>query len=499
MNCWSSYLVEHPEMFHGQSVVSLFRKACENDPNKIAVVTEDEQCTYEELELLSNRIAWALKERGACPGKIIGISSGRSPLTVAAILGVWKTGAAYAYFDSDSPVHYNEYIQSLCEADFTIDLAYLKEIAAGREDAYFEEVGDANRLAVVVFTSGSTNYPKGVMLCHRSLVNSASNCVLELGIDSNDKWGFFASFMFIAFVNDICTTFIVGATAYLIPKKIKKDIRELAEYYKEIGITITYLPPHMAMKYMDMPQSPYLKLLMVGSEPARNLRKQAYDIINIYASSEGSSIISYYKITDARTEYPIGKVMPTYRYYIVNESGEQVERGEKGELWLSGQQLFAGYLKLEDVTAKHLITNPFTQDPGFELAFRTGDIVSEGSEGLVYCGRTDNMVKVRGFRVELLGIEKHILEYPGIQSACCTVFKDAGGTNILFAYYISKEEIDHEKLRDFLHSELPYYMVPSCIIRRDSFPMTPSGKVARKMFTPPAELNDRKRLLELYR
>lgn len=499
MNNWSCFLVSHPEVFRARSVVGLFRKACGHDPDKIAVVTEEETCTYAQLERQSNQIARALEELGAGPGSTIAISSGRCVLTIAAILGIWKTGAAYVYFDSDSPKDYNDYIQSLCGAPLTIGIDFLRRAVAQREGGFFEERGEPDRLAVVIFTSGSTGYPKGVMLSHVSLVSSASNCCLELGICSDDHWGLFASFMFIAFVNDICTTLIAGATAHLIPKAIKKDIRKLSEYYIRDGITVTYLPPHMAMKYMDMPQPPSMRLLMVGSEPTRNLRKQAYDIVNVYASSEGSSIISYYMVKDARSEYPIGKIMPTYRYYIVDEEGRQAAPGEKGELWLSGRQLFCGYLKQDELTAKKLTSNPFSRDPGFETVFRTDDIVSEGPEGLVYHGRRDHMVKVRGFRIELNGVEQHILKFPGIREVCCTAFKDAGGTNILFAYYISGEKIDRGQLRAFLESEMPYYMVPSCLIQVDKFPLTPSGKVARKLFAPPPELNDRPKLLELYR
>lgn len=496
---WSDVLIDHPEIFDDNSVVGLFRKAYEYYPDKTAVVTETGSCTYTDLEKQSNQIARALVKNGVCPGKIIAISSGRNEMTMASILGIWKTGAAYAYFDSDSPKDYNDYIRSLCSAEYDIDADFIRKAIAEESTEYFEEQGNPDRLAVVIFTSGSTGLPKGVKLSHMSLTRSASNGCLVLGINSDDHFGFFASFMFIAFVNDMCTTFALGATAYLVPKTIRKDIRRLAVYYSDNEITVTYLPPHMAMKYMKMPQASSLRILMVGSEPTRNLMKQDYQIVNIYASSEGCSIISHYEVHDSRVEYPIGRIMPTYRYYIVDENGNQVEPGEKGELWLSGRQLFCGYLNQDELTARKLIPNPFSSDPGFEMVFRTDDMVAESEEGLVYYGRKDNMVKVRGFRIELTGVEQHMLKFPGIKEACCTAFKDAGGTNILFAYYVSEEEIDHEKLRAFLHTEMPYYMVPSCIIRMDKLPMTLSGKVARKRLTPPPELNDRAKLLELYR
>lgn len=496
---WSDYLYEHNDLFEKHSVVNLFRKATEYYPDKIAVYSEDEQITYRQLEKWSNQIAHGISQMNTNNHeKIIAISSGRNVYTIAAILGIWKTGVAYAFFDSDSPKEYNDYIHKLCGSKISLSLDIIKTFIKEQPDTFFEEVGEPDRLAVVIFTSGSTGFPKGVMLSHRALTASASNMNI-LGLDSNTHFGFFASFMFIASVNDLCATLIYGATAYLIPRLIRKDISQLAQYYIDHKITFTYLPPHMAMKYMKMEQSPYLVTLIVGSEPTRNLKKQNYNIVNVYASSEGSSIIAHYSVKDNRVEYPIGKVMPTFHYYICDENLNQVKYGQKGELCISGPQLFSGYLKLEELTNKKRFPNPFDTDPGFEYLFKTGDIVSAGPEGLIFHGRVDHMVKVRGFRIELTGVEKKMLSYPGIKEACCTVFKDNGGTNILFGYYISDNKIDHEKYREYLAAQMPYYMIPSCLIAMDEFPHTPSGKVSRKHFTAPEELNDRSTLLKKYR
>ena len=190
--------------------------------------------------------------------------------------------------------------------------------------------------------------------------------------------------------------------------------------------------------------------------------------------------------------------MLAWRCYVVDEKGRLVKRGEKGELWIAGRQLFSGYLGLDNLNASRILTNPFSDDPEYARVFRTSDIVCESDEGLIYCGRLDHMVKVRGFRLELASIEGHILRYPGIREVCCTVFKDSGGTNILFAYYISNDAIDHRALRRFLHEELPYYMIPTGIIRCKDLPRTPSGKVARRLLPVPPELDDHKLLKEIY-
>jgi len=496
---WSDYLKTNPSEFIGHSVVYHFRNAVRYDPDKTALVTQTGSFSYGDLERMSNQVARALVRAGVGSGSIVAVCSGRTAESIAAILGIWKAGCCYVFFDSDSPAEYNAYIREQCHTAYDVTLPFVERALAEESGDYFEELGAPDRLAVIIYTSGSTGKPKGVMLTHRSVTASASNCLLELDINSSDRFTCYASLMFVAAVNDICTSFCVGCTIYLVPKELRKHIDQIAQYYLDNQVTIAFLPPHMAMKYMDMPQSPYLKILMVGSEPARNLRKQHYDIVNIYASSEGSSIIAYYRIHDTRTEYPIGRPMPTYRCYVVDEHGNPVPKGEKGELWLSGRQLFEGYLGLEKLNASRIIPNPFTNDPGFERVFKTSDIVYESEEGLMYCGRADHMVKIRGFRIELTGVEEHILKYPGIREACCTAFKDSGGTNILFAYYISDREIDHEDLRRFLNEEMPYYMVPTGIVACEDFPRTPSGKVARRLFEAPPELNDHKLLAKLYR
>ncbi len=496
---WSDTLKEYPELFREQTVVSLFRKAAEATPDKLAVVTDTRKLTYREVEEKSNQIVWAMKEADIQSGTIIGIRSGRSAASVCAMLAVWKLGCAYVYIDAVSPDNYNAYIEKQCHMDFIMSAEFIQQAIHTQPTSYFAEVGDPDRLAVIIFTSGSTGDPKGVMLSHRSLTASASNCCTELDVNSDDILSCFTSLMFVASVNDICTSFCVGCTLDLVPYAIRRKIRMIADYYREHRITVAYLPPHMAMKYMDMPQSPYLRLLMVGAEPARNLRKQDYRIVNIYASSEGASIVTYYDVQDERKDYPIGRPMPTYRIYIVDEKGDPVKEGETGELWLSGRQLFDGYLGQEELTSELLVPNPFSDEPDFRRVFKTRDLVSMTEEGLVCHGRADDMVKIRGFRVEVAGVETHMLEYPGIREACCVAFKDDGGTNILFGFYLSDYEIDHSLFRNYLNKVMPYYYVPTGLVQCEEFPRLPSGKVDRRGFAAPPEINDRELLVRKYK
>ena len=318
-------------------------------------------------------------------------------------------------------------------------------------------------------------------------------------MDSQERYACFSSFTFIASIYDISVAVSLGATSLLVPKEIRKNISELAQYYKDNKVTVTFLPPHMAAKYMSLDQDSPLKILLSGSEVVRNLEKRPYTIINIYASSESCAMAVYYHVKDKRTNYPIGRPVHTLKVYVVDEEGNPVEEGQTGELWMSGPQISEGYWNRDDLTAQKFIPNPFSEEEEYKRVFRTGDLVRYDEDGqLLYVGRIDNMVKVRGFRIELEGVEKNMREYPGIIDVCCVAHKDKGGTNILFGYYIAEEKIDHKSFREFLMKYMPYYMVPTGLIACEDFPRTTTNKVNRRGFLPPAEIDDWKLVAEKY-
>ncbi len=305
---------------------------------------------------------------------------------------------------------------------------------------------------------------------------------------------------FVAALYDIAVTFSIGATLYLLPKPFRRDIGAIAAYYRENGITVSFLPPLMAIKYQKIDEESPLRILLSGSEPVRGLSPRHYRIVNVYASSECCAVACHYTIQDKRKWSPIGRPVSSLKAYIIDEEGQPVPEGEIGELWLSGPQISEGYLERPEETKRHFCKNPFCEQPPYDRVYKTGDLVSIGSDGLMeYHGRKDNMVKIRGFRVELNGVGKWMEEFPGITEACCVVFMDEGGTNLLFGYYLSETEIDHEKLREFLGEHLPYYMIPLGLIRMREFPRTLSGKVDRKGFPIPKYLNDHRQAAKQYR
>ena len=442
-------------------------------------------------------MARALEDVGTKTGEIVALSTGRTWQTVVACLGIWKAGCAYVFLDPECPEQHNRFFSQECRVRYEITAELVEQAVKEQSKDFFAERGNRERLAVVVYTSGSSGRSKGVRISQKNLTASVAN-FWEIGFVSRDHYCCFASMRFIAAVYDISLTLSIGATLYLIPGPIRKDIRKVAQYYIDNQITVTFLPPHMAVKYMDIDDKSPLRLLLSGSEPVRNLKKRSYDIISLYASSETCALASYYWVKDERRTYPVGQLVKSMRGYIVDAKGRLVPRGAIGELWVSGPQVSDGYLELPELTKERFCSNPFCREAPFQTLFRTGDMVRETEEGLVCCGRRDNMVKIRGFRVELTGVERYMLEYPGIKDACCTVWKDEGGTNLLFGYYIADSPIDHQSFREYLARVVPFYMIPIGLVRCESFPRTMNGKVQRRDFTPPEGLDDWKELAKRY-
>ncbi len=497
----SDYLSKNKELMKQETIIQLFHRAVEWYPDKIAVQDEEKNITFQQLEWASNKVAKYLSEvEGIKPDDVVGCSAKRRLSFVILILGIWKTGAAFVAIDKECPEEHIQYCLDAGKVNLNIGSSFLRKVEEyySYEQVIYEDKSEANTLALILFTSGSTGKAKGVRLLHSNIAASVSNFDV-IPFYSTDKLASFSNFLFIAAVFDITVSLAIGITLYIVPDDIRKNISEVARYYCEHKITVSFLPPHMAMKYMAVDEGSPLRMLLVGSEPPRNLEKRKYDIVNVYAASEACAIISRYNITDHRSHYPIGTIVPALRGYVVDDQGKETEIGEEGELWLSGQQIFDSYLNLPELNKKRFQENPFTQEKGFERVFKTADIVKKLPDGtLEYVCRKDNMCKIRGFRVEIAGVEEVMLQIPEIIAACVTWFTDKGGTNILFGYYVSNQVLDHKYIRDELGKKLPYYAIPTGLVQVDAFPKKESGKTDRKGFPPPKELNDHKLLSKVY-
>lgn len=489
---------EEKQMFFEHTFCQIFHKIAMEYPDQIAVESESRSLSYQELDEYSNFLARILVGKGVQREELVAIQSGRDVETIIGILAVLKAGAAYLYIDECYPKARLEIMQRECRFKVTLTKEYFDGLAWERRAKFFD-LSRREDLAVMIYTSGSTSAPKGVMLEHRNIMASVSN-MDRLGLNRADRFCAFASFGFVASVYDVFSTLLAGATLVIIPEYRRRKIDLIAEFYQKKQVTVTFLPPHMAMKLMEREDSRFnLRLLLVGSEPVRNLQPKSYRIINTYAASELCGIIALYEIASSEKSYPIGTLNPTIKGYIVDEEGNPAKPGEAGELWLAGPQVCRGYYQRPEATRAQFMKNPFSGQEGYERVFKTRDIVCPMEDGnLKYICRKDNMFKIRGFRVESEAVEVAILKCGSIKEVAVKAFQDDGGCNILCAYFVADEKIDVKELKSKLKQIIPYYMVPTALFQIDRFPRNANNKIDRQAIKAPKEINDYKLLEKLY-
>lgn len=462
----------------------IFKNTVANNSDKIAVVLKDKHMTFKEIDEKSTLVAQCIAGKGFGAEDIIAIKTGRSVDTIVAMIGILKSGAAFLFLDSLYPEERLEYMINDCNCKLIITKEFMDNLNLMIHGQ--PKISKPENLAVIIYTSGSTGHPKGVMIEQKN-ITALINSHTELEMNHEDIFGVFPNFSFVAILNDIFTTLAIGGTIDIVPAEIRKDIKALAQYYINNKITITYLPPHMACKYIKIDDgNKTLKTMLVGSESARNLQKRHYKIRNIYASSELCTYVSNYLINEASTSYPIGKIKNSLKYYIIDDIGKEVRNGEIGELCISGPQVSRGYLNNPEKTSMVYIENPFTQEKQFKTLFKTNDLVQQLPDGnLMYISRKDWMFKIRGYRVECSEVELAMLKYPEITEAAVSACADNGGTNILCGYFIANIEINPNEIKTFLKEHLPSYMVPTIITQLDDFPRNYNNKVNKEELPKP--------------
>lgn len=495
----SEELSRNKEVFFTSTVTRIIHETALLCPEKTAVADKEVSFTYRMLDERSSAFARKLRADGVENGDVVCVHTGRNAYAVISMLAIWKANAIYVYTDDTYPESRRRWIMKCCEVKKTLLLDEVKEFCCGAEETGYTDYSCPEDLAVIIFTSGTTSKPKGVMLEHRNIAASISNFDRQL-LRTEDTVSVFAGFGFVASIFDTVSPLVCGATLDIIPEETRRKIDMIVDYWNERKVTVSFLPPHMAMKLMEIDDSRVpLHVLLVGSEPTRNLMKKPYHILNLYASSEMCAQVTVYEIQDEQKEYPIGKVGKNLRCYIVDEHGKQVEKGEIGELWLAGPQVSRGYWKMPEETAEVYIRNPFTDDPQYAHLFKTRDRVRELEDGnLFYIGRMGSMYKIRGYRVEGGEVENTLLSCGKVREVVVKAFQDSGGTNILCAYCTSDEKLDPKEMKEKLRGFLPGYMIPTAIIQIPSFPRLPNGKADRKALEAPKEIDDHKLLAKLY-
>ncbi|MBN3909402.1 MAG: amino acid adenylation domain-containing protein [Nostoc sp. NMS1] len=524
----------------------LFEEQVEKTPDAVAVVYEDEQLTYRELNTRANQLAHYLQKLGVGPEVLVGICVERSPLMIIGLWGILKAGGAYLPLDPAYPSDRLAYMLNDSQAQVLLTQRQLVDSIPNTAvqviclDTDWELIDthseknpqtevQTNNLAYVIYTSGSTGKPKGVMIEHRSLVNFIQSLKDEYGIRESDRVLQFVSISFDGAAEEIYPCLICGATLVLRTAEMLSSVSTFLQKCWEWKLTVlplvtaywNQLTSELATTNQTLPTS--VRLLCIGGETwlpeklklwqkcmdersrVHNL-KELLLLMNGYGPTEATGLATIYNLSklvidDTRPQQLIGKVLGNVQIYILDRYLQPVPIGVAGELHIGGVGLARGYLNRPDLTAAKFITHPFnklerlsyevphlgeTPRPDFAL-YKTGDLARYLPDGNIeFLGRIDNQVKVRGFRIELGEIETVLITHPQVSEAVVIDSDDIPGSKRLVAYVVTRSQPEiKNQLRSFLKQKLPDYMVPSAFVVLDALPLTPNGKVDRRGLPKP--------------
>ncbi|MFT5822223.1 MAG: amino acid adenylation domain-containing protein [Crocinitomix sp.] len=493
----------------GKTIVELFEDQVKKTPNNIAVVFEETELTYTELDKLTNQLAHCLKEEHAVViGELIGIELERSDWNVISILGVLKSGAAYVPIDPAYPEARKKHIINdtalkllITRSDIAFEIDYF-EGSIFCIDVELDEAADdlgalnlnhkLDDLAYVIYTSGSTGKPKGVMIEHEGLVNSCVWHQTYFEVVEEDRATLFAGVAFDASVAEMFPYLISGSSLYIVPPQLRTDISDLNSFFEINKISISFLPTQIAEKFLAV-ENNSLRILLTGGEKLNNFKKKKYKVVNNYGPTENTVVATSYHVQTNDLNIPIGIPISNVQVYLLNEEGAIQPIGVTGEICIGGTSLARGYLNQEELTREKFIDNPFKEG---ERLYKTGDLGKWLPDGNIkFLGRKDDQVKIRGYRIELGEIEKTLSKNKLITETVVLAKyvnntelegdqENTGGKELV-AYFTATEAMNASELRSYLKESLPEYMLPAHFIQLEKMPITANGKVDKKNLPDP--------------
>ena len=487
----------------GQTIVSLFRAAAKRHPGNVAVIYEDDQLSYRELDVLTDRLASYINSRGVGAGDVVSILIPRGLWMPVASLGALKAGCGYQPLDATYPPERLNFMVEDAGARMLITTAGLRPVITGFEgDVLVVDTPEGlpvpqagvqiqsdpvpDSLFILLYTSGTTGLPKGVRLLHRNLVCFVNWYHRYYGLQAGDRVGAYASYGFDACMMDMYPALTCGAAVVIVPEEMRLDLAGMDAYYTRHQVTHAFMTTQVGRQFAMDATCPTLKHLSMGGETLVPFAvPEAFATYNVYGPTECTILTTVYPLKPGEEGVPIGTALDNVKAYVVGIDGKRVPVGAAGELWLAGPQVGAGYLNRPEKTAEVFVENPF--DGGlYASAYRTGDIVRYRPDGAIdFIGRRDGQVKVRGFRIELSEVEAVVREFPGVKDATVAAFDHPSGGKYVAAYVVSDEPIDVDALGDFIRGRKPPYMVPAATVQLDRIPLNQNGKVNRRALPEP--------------
>ena len=485
-----------------ETVLDLFNNQVANGPNKIALVFEENQYTYSELNIISNQFSNYLNQHfNIKPDDLIAVMLSRSEWLIISLLGVIKSGGAYVPIDPEYPNERIDFIIENSECKFLIDQKLIDDFLLVKEKYNIEIKNNIllpTNLMYCIYTSGSTGIPKGVLVEHSSVVSiskawrktyqleSFNVCLLQI-----------ASFSFDVFVGDMCRSIFTGGKMILCSSDIKFDTINFYKLIEKHQVSIIEGTPSLLIPLINNLNAEnfdlnFIKYLIFGSDILqykllKNLQKNNKHIkfINSYGTTETVIDSTFYFLNEKDSFFkentPIGIPFNNINIYILDKYNNIVPYGAIGEICIGGQGLARGYLNQPELTKKKFINSTFKNE---NRIYKTGDLGRWlENQNLELIGRIDDQVKIKGYRIELGEIESYINQHYFVKAAVVIATRVNGTDNEIIAYIVG--DVDFLLLKSYLKERLPFYMVPNYYVKLDAIPVTINGKVNKKALPIP--------------
>jgi len=519
-----------PRMAYAETGIhEQFATQAKRTPDATALVYEDRQVTYAELECKANQLAHRLQRMGVGPEAVVGICTERSLEMVIGIVGILKAGGAYLPLDPNYPPERLGYMLEDAGVELLLtqtrtgsklppcgaqvlnleeDWSWLAEEATDQPQTQIS----SQNAAYVIYTSGSTGRPKGVVVSHGNVTRLFNATQDWFQFTHQDVWTMFHSYAFDFSVWELWGALLYGGRLEIVPYWTNRAPEAFYEFIRNRKVTVLNQTPS-AFRQLSMAeeterhtgQELSLRLVIFGGEALEMNSLGPWfarhgdvrpSLVNMYGITETTVHVTCERLTREMAfgrASLIGRRIPDLQLYVLTPEMQLTPIGVAGEMYVGGPGLTRGYLNRAELTASRFVPNPFSRDEG-ERLYRTGDLARVRTDGNIeYLGRIDQQVKIRGHRIELGEIETTLQQHAAVKQAVVIAREDAPGQKRLVAYVVMNgdqkegwgEDLEKSGMRDFLKQSLPEYMVPSAFVLLQRLPLTANGKLDRKALPLP--------------
>lgn len=494
------------KVYPEQSVLDLIQNQATSFPDRPAIFCQDQEMSFSELINQSASLAMSLRSKGLKRGEIVAVYMNRSPELIVSILGILKAGGMYLPIDTDLPGKRVQYLLSHSRCGWSITkeeyrsrlitqtapdlkLLIVDQLISGDIEEGIELVTDCGEFAYLLYTSGTTGNPKGVIVTHQSLHNYVSWAVSTYVRNDNGVFPLFTSISFDLTVTSIFTPLASGHSIVVYDDADNEHmvIKALKDHRVDImKLTPSHLRLIKNIDLTDLEKVSVQKMIVGGESFDADLASEIYQkfegkllLFNEYGPTESTvgCMIHEFDPKYLSQTVPIGVPVANTKIYLLDERLHPVPQGVRGEIYIGGAGLAAGYLFDEALTNEKFIPNPFIEG---EKIYRTGDLAQRRADGLLeYLVRVDEQIKINGYRIEPGEISHQLCNYPGITD-CVVIPINLNGREYLSAYYLTEQDtvpLQVARLKTYLAEHLPFYMIPEQIMALDAFPITGNGKI----------------------